>query len=66
MRETEIKINAMERVSITVSGGVASFPQNASAAMSLLSAADSAMYAAKTAGKNRIACYQGNVHEKNI
>jgi len=66
VRETEIKINAMERVSITVSGGVASFPQNASAAMSLLSAADSAMYAAKTAGKNRIACYQGNVHEKNI
>jgi len=66
VRETKIKINATEKVSITLSGGVASFPQNASTAKSLLSAADSAMYAAKTAGKNTIVCYQGKTHEKSI
>jgi diguanylate cyclase (GGDEF)-like protein len=63
VRETQITINATEHVSITVSGGVASFPQNASSAKSLLNAADSAMYAAKAAGKNTIACYQGNIRE---
>lgn len=63
VQETKITINATEKVSITVSGGVASFPQNASTAKSLLNAADSAMYAAKTAGKNTIVCYQGNVRE---
>jgi len=66
VQETQIKINATERVSITVSGGVASFPRNASTAKSLLSAADSAMYAAKTAGKNTTASYQGSVREKSI
>ncbi|MDP2158517.1 MAG: diguanylate cyclase [Nitrospirota bacterium] len=66
VQETKIKINATEKVSITVSGGVASFPQNASTAKSLLNAADSAMYAAKTAGKNTIVCYQGNAREKYI
>jgi len=66
VQETKIKINATEKVSITVSGGVASFPQNASTAKSLLNAADSAMYAAKTAGKNTIVCYQGKMREKSI
>ncbi len=66
VQETQIKINATESVRITVSGGVASFPQNASSAKSLLNAADSAMYAAKTAGRNTIVCYQGNMREKSI
>ena len=66
VQEAKIKINATEKVSITVSGGVASFPQNASTAKSLLNAADSAMYAAKTAGKNTIVCYQGKMREKSI
>ncbi|MBI5634259.1 MAG: diguanylate cyclase [Nitrospirae bacterium] len=66
VQETKIMINATEQVSITVSGGVASFPQNASTAKSLLNAADSAMYAAKTAGRNTIICYQGNLREKSI
>jgi diguanylate cyclase (GGDEF)-like protein len=66
VQETTMKINATDSVSVTVSGGVASFPQNASTAKGLLNAADSAMYAAKTAGKNTIACYHGNVHEENI
>jgi diguanylate cyclase (GGDEF)-like protein len=66
VQKAEIKINVTEKVSITVSGGVASFPLNASTAKGLLNAADSAMYAAKTAGKNTIVCYQGNVREKSI
>lgn len=66
VQETVITINAREKVKITVSGGVASFPQNASTAKGLLNAADSAMYAAKTAGRNTVVCYQGYVHEKSI
>ncbi len=66
VQETRIAISAAEKVSITVSGGVASFPQNASTAKGLLNAADSAMYAAKTAGKNTIICYQGKIREKSI
>ena len=66
VQESRIKINATERVSITVSGGIASFPQNAATAKSLLNAADSAMYAAKKAGKNTIVCYQGKMREKSI
>lgn len=66
VQETVITINGTENVRITVSGGVASFPQNASTAKGLLNAADSAMYAAKTAGRNTVVCYQGYVHEKSI
>jgi diguanylate cyclase len=53
-------------VSITLSGGVATYPFNASSARVLLNAADNALYAAKTAGKNRVICFQGKMHEKNI
>jgi len=66
VQETKIKINPKEKVSITVSGGVASFPQNASSAKGLLNAADNAMYAAKSAGKNTIVCFQGKTREKSI
>lgn len=61
--DTRIRISATEQVSITVSGGIASFPKNAATAKDLLNAADSAMYAAKKAGKNTIVCYQGTVNE---
>jgi diguanylate cyclase (GGDEF)-like protein len=46
-------------VSRTVSVGVATFPQHASSALRLLEAADSAMYAAKRAGKNRVEAARG-------
>lgn len=45
-----------EAVGVTVSGGIATFPYDASDAKSLLYAADMAMYEAKAAGKNRITC----------
>jgi diguanylate cyclase (GGDEF)-like protein len=42
---------------ISVSGGVATCPFDATDARSLMYAADMAMYAAKAAGKNQIKCY---------
>ncbi len=39
---------------LTVSGGVAAFPENAANATDLLRAADAALYDAKGAGRNRI------------
>jgi PleD family two-component response regulator len=53
-------------VSITLSGGIASFPLNASSAKDLLNAADQAMYSAKAAGKNTVVCFKGMMNEKNI
>ncbi len=40
--------------SITISGGVAAFPDNGNSSEKLLEAADSALYAAKSAGRDRI------------
>ena len=65
VQQTWIAINATEKVNITVSGGLASYPQNASSAKALINAADNAMYAAKAAGKNTVICFQGKIHEKN-
>lgn len=42
-----------DAVPVTVSFGVASFPQQGETAASLLQAADEALYAAKTSGRNR-------------
>ena len=43
-------------VSATFSAGVAVFPDHSTDRTSLLDAADTALYAAKTAGRNRVAC----------
>lgn len=43
---------------VTVSGGLASYPQNCNSETELLSKADSALYLAKGAGKNRISLYK--------
>lgn len=43
---------------ITISGGIASFPQNAKNSSELLHRADSALYLAKGAGKNTIFLYK--------
>jgi len=47
-----------QAVRVTLSGGVATFPEDASDAKGLLYAADAAMYEAKAAGKMRIHCYR--------
>ena len=51
---------------VTLSGGIASYPQNAADARSLLNAADSALYHAKSSGKNRILCFKGRIDGKDI
>lgn len=43
-----------ERLSITLSGGIACFPVDGTNSASLVGAADAALYAAKRAGRNRI------------
>ncbi|NJD56705.1 MAG: diguanylate cyclase [Nitrospirae bacterium] len=66
VQETKIRIGPAKQVSITLSGGIATYPFNASSARVLLNAADNALYAAKAAGKNRVICFQGKMNEKNI
>ncbi|MCL6610689.1 MAG: diguanylate cyclase [Peptococcaceae bacterium] len=47
-----------EPLTITVSGGVACFPEDASNADDLIMKSDTALYAAKRAGRNRISAYE--------
>jgi diguanylate cyclase (GGDEF)-like protein len=44
-------------VTITISGGISTFPKNGDKIKSLLKAADSALYSAKNSGKNEIVVY---------
>ena len=62
VREAKIRVGPSAQVSITLSGGIATFPQNASSAKALLSAADNALNAAKAAGKNTVICSQDMMH----
>lgn len=66
VEETDFKISSKEKIRLTLSGGIASFPDNASDEHSLLNAADQALYAAKASGKNRISCFKNTPYEKNI
>lgn len=59
-------ISSTESVKITLSGGIASYPQNARDAKSLLIAADTALYSAKAAGKNKILPFKGFLSEKRL
>ncbi len=45
-------------INISVSIGVATYPQQANSPEALIKAADLALYAAKQAGRNRVCCYQ--------
>lgn len=53
---------------VTVSGGVAAFPVDAGKKTQLLQAADSAMYRAKSLGKNRVELFskERRAHERKI
>jgi len=48
-----------QTVNVTVSIGVASFPEDATSSEELVAAADRAMYAAKVAGRNKVCCQSG-------
>lgn len=51
---------------ITVSGGIATFPEDAKDSKSLLYSADMAMYEAKAKGKNQIRSYKRRINEAGI
>ena len=45
---------------VTISIGIANFPQDSKDIISLIKAADSALYSAKEGGRNRVVLYQKN------
>jgi diguanylate cyclase (GGDEF)-like protein len=45
-----------QKLQVTLSVGIASFPRNASSEQELIAAADAALYQAKSAGRNRVVC----------
>lgn len=51
---------------ITVSGGIATFPEDAKDSKSLLYSADMAMYDAKAKGKNQVRSYKRMINEAGI
>ncbi|HQX55985.1 MAG TPA: GGDEF domain-containing protein [Pyrinomonadaceae bacterium] len=53
-----------EKHHITVSIGVASFPEDSSDPIELVEMADSALYRAKRDGRNRVAAYRDMTHEE--
>lgn len=63
--ETPIDFHS-KRISLTASFGIASAPENGTDAEILIAAADQALYAAKNAGRNRVAdCPASAVNPKN-
>jgi diguanylate cyclase (GGDEF)-like protein len=64
VEETEIRYEA-QNIKMTLSGGLASYPIDASDGLTLLKNADKAMYRAKSFGKNNISFYSMD-KRKNI
>ena len=56
--ETVFSLAGGERVPVTVSIGIATFPENADNAEALVAHADHALYTAKNAGRNRVVLYR--------
>jgi len=56
--ETAITIDSGESVSVTISIGVATFPEDGIGEREILAAADVALYAAKDAGRNKVMAAQ--------
>jgi diguanylate cyclase len=54
-----LAVTADHALSMTASIGVASYPDGANSVQKLLSAADQALYTAKSAGRNRVSRWDG-------
>ncbi len=54
-----VAVTAEQSISLTVSIGIASYPDEANSVQKLLSAADQALYAAKSGGRNRVCRWDG-------
>ncbi|MBA2750364.1 MAG: diguanylate cyclase [Tatlockia sp.] len=61
---TYVSIDENETVNVTVSGGLATFPEDGVEAKSLIHCADSALYCAKYFGRNQIIVYSSLVIKK--
>lgn len=53
-----IEVDANQQLSVTISLGIASFPEDASTEEALVKAADEAVYEAKHTGRNRVCAYR--------
>lgn len=56
--EADFSLPGGERVPVTVSIGIATFPENADSAEALVARADHALYTAKNTGRNRVYLYR--------
>jgi diguanylate cyclase (GGDEF)-like protein len=54
VRGHPVRIESEVALTVTLSAGVASLPHDVSTAAALVAAADKALYAAKTAGRDRV------------
>lgn len=59
-----LSIDENQTVNVTVSGGLATFPEDGVEAKSLIHCADQALYAAKYSGRNRIIVYDSLIVKK--
>ncbi len=62
--DTSIEIESGESVSVTISVGVATFPEDGIGEREILAAADVALYAAKDAGRNKVRASQAEEAEE--
>lgn len=62
--ETSVTIESGESVSVTISIGVATFPEDGIGEREILAAADAALYAAKDAGRNKVKASQSEESEE--
>jgi len=65
LKATPIDIGGA-RLTVTISGGVSTYPEDALVREALITAADTALYEAKRGGRDQIACYAREIKEKNI
>ncbi len=61
-----VQLEGVEPVSVSASLGLALFPEHASTADELVKAADTAMYAAKSAGRNRCEIYDSHLAARAV
>ncbi len=66
LRTTPVEIGGGDSIHLTVSMGVASYPQHGNNRDQIISAADKAMYSAKHAGRDRLCLAQGDGGKSNI
>lgn len=56
--------NAGQTINVTISGGLATFPEDGDSPESLIHAADQALYTAKYSGRNKIMIYDSLIFKK--